>query len=134
MDASKYRYNIVKEDEVMEDESYDEVIENGAPKVKKWCLWDEEEEETMKQMEMLEAEARQVFDPVRLTFNYGKKKATDLKENKSVKLPSHSDPHTESWIELIKNKIMEVFGNHRGKFCNKRGQQKANLNKCKRKV
>ena len=87
----------------------------------------------MEQMELLEAEARQVFDPVGLTFNHGKKKATDLQENKSVKLPSPSTPHTESSIEILKNKIMEVFKKYKSVNCNKNGQQKSNLSKSEKK-
>ena len=85
-------------------------------------------------MELLEAEARQVFDPIGMTFNYGKKKATDLQENKSVKLPSPSDPHVESSIEIIKNKVMEVFRDYKNKYCNKNGQQKSKLSKSEKQV
>ena len=129
MGAAKYRYNIIKEDEVMYEEDYgDGVIDdNDAPKDKKRRLLDKEEEEMMEQMEMLEAEERQVFDPVSLTFDYSKKKATDLKENKSVKLPSPNTPHTESSIEILKNKMMEAFRDYRDKNCNKKGEQKTNL-------
>ena len=113
----------------MYEEDYgDGVIDdNDAPKDKKRRLLDKEEEEMMEQMEMLEAEERQVFDPVSLTFDYSKKKATDLKENKSVKLPSPNTPHTESSIEILKNKVMEVFRDYRDKNCNKKGEQKTNL-------
>ena len=94
--------------------------------MKKRHLLDDNEEELMEKMEVLEAEARQVFDSVDLTFNYGMKKSTDMKENKSVKLPRPSDPHTESSIEMIKNKVMEVFRKYRSDNCNKNGQQKSN--------
>ena len=57
----------------------------------------------------------------------------DLQENKSVKLPSPSTPHTESSIEILKNKIMEVFKKYKSVNCNNNGQQKSNLSKSEKK-
>ena len=37
--------------------------------------------------EIIEAKSRQYYDPEEKVFNYGKKRATDLKENSRVTLP-----------------------------------------------
>ena len=40
-----------------------------------------DEEQTMEEMELLDAEGRQVFDVITSTFDYSKKRSTDLKDN-----------------------------------------------------
>ena len=95
MGLAKYRYNIVKEDEIM-DEVMEEEDEDSAPK--KWRRLNKEEEDLMEQIELIEAESRKIFDCKSSTLDYSKKRATDLKENSEVNLPHPTDPSTESSI------------------------------------
>ena len=106
MSGAKFRYNAIKEDEIMM--LHDGVDIDDAPKLKRRRL-DTEEEEELERMEYLEAEARKVFDVNGKVFDYGKKKSTDLTENKEVTLPKPMDNHTECRYEVIKNKVMKSF-------------------------
>ena len=132
MGLAKYRYQIVKEDEVME-EIDDEVIaddndENNRKKKKRRRL-EKEEEELLEKIELIEAEGRQVYDTATKTFDYSKKRTTDLKENSEVKLPLPCDPMTESAINVVKKKIMDVFRHYKKKECDNEGRQETNLSK-----
>ena len=51
----------------------------------------EEEDEVIK-----EAKDRQIFDPVKKSFNYSKRRTTDLKENNKVKLPDEVENSLEN--------------------------------------
>ena len=50
--------------------------------------------------EIIEAKSRQFFDPEEKIFNYGKKRATDLKENSRVTLPKPCSTEDEAGIEI----------------------------------
>ena len=78
-------------------------------------------------MEYLEAEAREVFDVNGKVFDYGKKKSTDLTDNKEVTLPKPMDNHTECSLEVIKNKVMKAFRDYKTKNCDRKGNQRTNL-------
>ena len=80
--AAKYIYHIIKEDEVREDEVIeDDDEEDMKKKKKKRRRLNTDEEQTVVEMEFLDAEGRQLFDVITSTFDYSKKRSTDLKEN-----------------------------------------------------
>ena len=81
----------------------------------------------MQEMEILDAEGRQVYDVINKTFDYTKKRATDLRENADVKLPQPSDPATESSINVLKRRILEIFREYKKENCDENGNQKSNL-------
>ena len=127
MGLAKYRYQIIREDEIMDDLEDEVMEENKEIKVKKRRRLNEEEEKLMEEMEIIEAESRQIYDASTKTFDYTKKRSTDLKENSEVKLPQPSDTSTESSINVLKNRIMEVFRSYRAKECDSNGMQKTNM-------
>ena len=51
----------------------------------------------------------------------------DLKENAEVKLPQPCDASTESSINVLKNRILEVFRDYKKENCDQKGNQKGNL-------
>ena len=124
--AAKYRYHIIKEDEVIDDDVIDDDDDENVKKKKRRRL-NTEEEEMMKEIEVLDAEGRQVFDVITKTFDYSMKRSTDLNENAAVKLPQPSDPGTESSINVLKRRIMEVFRAYKMEKCDNKGKQKDNL-------
>ena len=125
---AKLRYQLMKEDdiidEVIEEESGEEDVER---KKKKRRRLNEEEEELLEKMEIIEAESRQVYDQASKTFDYTKKRTTDLKENAEVRLPQPCDASTESSINVLKNRILDVFRDFKKEKCDERGSQKQNL-------
>ena len=84
-------------------------------------LDDEEEieltEEEKEKYEEIEAKSRQFFDPEEQTFDYRKKRVTDLKENTRVTLPKPVEPSDEARIELRRGIYEEVFNKYIEKHC-----------------
>ena len=52
---------------------------------------------------------RQVYDPVTKTFDYSRKRTTDLPENGQVYLPKAVNAKVESEMSIIRNIILEEF-------------------------
>ena len=79
--------------------------------------------------EIVEAKSRQYFDLEEKVFNYGKKRATDLKENSRVTLPRPVSAEHEAGVEVRRKSIMNVIKNFKIEKCNKRNEQKPNLSR-----
>ena len=56
-----------------------------------------------------EAKQRQFYDPLEKTFDYAKKRVTDLKECSDVFLPMPKDERAECEMEIIRNIMQEEF-------------------------
>ena len=131
MGMAKVRYQHHKEDMVRKIDELDET-ENSENVVKRRKMLDAEEITELEDIEKIEAESRRVFDPINRSFNYGKKRATDLQENSKVTLPRPCDPHTESSIEMLKSSIMKSFVRYQSKYCSENGDQISNLSNAER--
>ena len=88
MSFAKARWTIAKEEE---EKLEDEGIED---------LGEEEDPEHEEQMEKLEAEGRQIYDPKRRVFDDRKHKATDLKECARITLPKPLCTEHEAGFEI----------------------------------
>ena len=55
-----------------------------------------EEEKLLEEIEIKEAEGKQVYDSNTKTFDYSKKRTTKLKDNSEVKLTQPNYPSSES--------------------------------------
>jgi len=69
-----------------------------------------EERNTEDEKEIIEnAKSRQILDPLSYKFNYSKRCATDLQENKSVTLPKGVDGKLESEMSMLRDIMMREF-------------------------
>ena len=90
----------------------------------------EEEDQASKELqEEIEAKSRQYYDPEKKLFNYGRKRATDLKENSRVTLPRPVSAENEAGIEIRRKSFRRVVANFRKEECNHKMEQKPNLTK-----
>ena len=96
------RLNKKRRDEEIEETNYGIRRERKRMKIEERIK--EEEDEIME-----DAKSRQIFDPITLKFNYSKKRATDLKENKSVSLPKGVDEKLESELSILKEMMLKEF-------------------------
>ena len=81
----------------------------------------------MEEREIKEAEARAPFDKVRNTFNFAKRRATDLKNNSRVYFPRKAKSiEVESVFQTIRVELMAIFKDYVSKNCGKGGSQKPN--------
>ena len=79
---------------------------------------------------MVEASRRQPYDRVGNTFSFGKKRATDLKENSRVYFPKKAlGFEVEAVLETLRVELLGMFRNYVSKNCSKGGRQKDNLTK-----
>ena len=60
-----------------------------------------------------EAKCRQVFDPIGRTFDFRKKRATDLKENSRVTLPKCLPIEDEACIETRRKTYLGEFNDYK---------------------
>ena len=89
---------------------------------------EEEVNESLEErMEEEEAKSRQVFDPIERTFDYRKKRATDLKENCRVTLPKCLPTTEEACMETRRKAYLTRFNTHKEANCNQWGDQATNL-------
>ena len=79
---AKLRFTLLKEEEECLDSDDDEDDLKMTPEDNP-----EDDQRLEELQEIIEAKSRQYFDPEEKVFNYGKKRATDLKENSRVTLP-----------------------------------------------
>ena len=85
-------------------------------------LPDEEREEVEEHEEMKEASRRLVYHPEEKKWNFGRKRATDLKGNTMVVLPGRSKNFQfEANLEMLRAELKGCFKDYVGKNCNKRG-------------
>ena len=85
--------------------------------------------EEKRESEKLDSEGRMIFDPKSRTFDYRKRRVTDLKECARVTLPKPLTPEEESKIEVRKRTQKEIYEKYRTKNTNHKGEQKSNLTK-----
>ena len=95
-------------------------------------LFDDEElkqieDEQNEELELEEAKTRQVFCADTLSFDYSKRRATDLKSNSRVIFPSKTSFEVESKLELVRTELLAAFKSYSQQNCKKKGQQTSNL-------
>ena len=115
--CAKLRYQIGRENEEKVVDASGNLIEEDIS---------EEEEEKLIE---IEAKSRQIFDPLTKSFDYRKKKVTDMKENARVTLPRPLGPLDEASIEIRREVQLKIMREHREKFCTEKGAQPSNLSK-----
>ena len=116
---TKYRWTMMKENKESDDI---QTTEEEKPT-----------EEEQKLIEKIEAESRQVFNPIEMNFDLRKKRVTDLRENSRVILPKPLPINQEALISLRREKYNTVFRDFRRETCNSRGEQRLNLTFSQRK-
>ena len=79
--------------------------ENGF-EAKRWSEL-EDSEKMIKAEE--DAAMRQIFDPVKRTLNFSRKRVTDSRHNNFSKLPSELPPELETYIDLWRSRFRGVF-------------------------
>jgi hypothetical protein len=87
----------------------------------------ERDEDLEEKMEAEEAKSRQVFDPIEKTFDYRKKRVTDLTENSRVTLPKPLPISEEAGMETRRKAHMAKFNTYKEENCNQWGDQDTNL-------
>ena len=85
---TKYRWTMMKENKCEENDA------NNTGEEEKPT------EEEQKVIEKIEAESRQVFNPIEMNFDLRKKRVTDLRENSRVILPKPLPINQEALISL----------------------------------
>ena len=119
LSMAKVRMQIHKENRIRDIENNDLDGEDKIDKKhKKLKALNDEEAKDLEELDKLEAEARQIYDPISKTFDHANKRCTDMPENKRVFLPKPCDNFTESSIELLKNRIMKTFKSYKEQKCN----------------
>ena len=79
---------------------------------------------------MEEAKARMVFDEEGMSFNFARKRVTDIKGNSRVILPKKAkDFELEAKLEMLRTEYMGIFRQYLRENCGKYGKQKSNLTK-----
>ena len=68
-----------------------------------------------------------MFDPIVKTFDYRKKRATDLKENSCVTLPKPLPTPEEAGMETRRKVHMAKFNTYNEENCNQWGDQETNM-------
>ena len=96
-----------------------------------------EEEETITEEEQerfdtIEAESRQIFDPINKTLDMRKRRVTDLKENSRVTLPKPLPASDEAKINVRREKYESVFNTYAEEHCSEDGAQRSNLSQAQR--
>ena len=93
---------------------------------------DEEEveitEEEQDKLDEMEAQCRQIFNPVDKVYDDRKRRVTDLKECSRVTLPKPLKENDEALIEIRRGVTRKIFEEYRDANC-KKDQQKSNLTK-----
>ena len=88
---------------------------------------EEEDEDFEEDMEKLDAQSRQIYDPKTRTFNGGKRRATDLKECARITLHKPVETKHEAMIETRRNMTEKTYNEYRSEECNKKGEVRGNL-------
>ena len=86
-----------------------------------------EDEKEREDMELEEAESREVYDSVDKTFNMRKQRVTDLKHNAYVIFPKPQPLEYEALLEIRRQKLAEVFKKYVTENCDEKGRQLSNL-------
>ena len=123
----KYRWEL-KKNEREEDEIKrfgEDIMENIN------CIFDEEELEQHDEDKLMEeAKARMVFDEEGMSFNFARKRVTDIKGNSRVILPKKAKNfELKAKLEMLRTECMGIFRQYLRENCGKYGKQKSNLTK-----
>ena len=84
--------------------------------------------EEQERLDELEAECRQIFNPVEKVFDDRKRRVTDLRECSRVTLPKPLKEKDEALVEIRREVIGNIFEGFRDANC-KKDMQKSNLEK-----
>ena len=82
-----------------------------------------------KEMKRLDALARSIFIEEELTFDYSKRKATDMKQNTAVYLPGALGLEEEAGLEVLRQEWREAYRGFIREKCNNKREQESNLTK-----
>ena len=89
---------------------------------------DEIDSEKQEEQDILEAETRNIFDQKTKTFNFSKRRATDLKGNSRVYFPRKPRSlEEESKFETLRVELRGTFKNYVNENCKEGGKQSSNL-------
>ena len=88
-----------------------------------------EDEKEREELELEDAESREVYDSITKTYNAQKQRVTDLEQNAFVILPKSQPVDYEALLEIRRQKYYETFVEYRKKHCDENGKQKSNLTK-----
>ena len=108
---AKLRYEVARINKRIKEEEIEET-NYGISRSRKRMKLEESSKEDEREI-MQDAKSRQIFDPLTFKFNYTKKCATDLKENKSVTLPKGVDDRIESEMTILKELLMKEFKSYK---------------------
>ena len=108
---AKIRYEITRINKKIRDNEEEET-NYGLRRERKRMRIEERDEEDEREI-MEHAKSRQIFDPLTYRFNYTKKCATDLQENKSVTLPKGVEERLESEMSMLKELMMREFNRYK---------------------
>ena len=93
-------------------------------------LQNQAEENRIKQeIKKVEAMARSVFMEEEMTFDYSKKRATDMKQNTHVHLPGALGLESEAGLEVLRQEWRECYRKFTQEKCNQKKEQESNLTK-----
>ena len=93
-------------------------------------LTEEEKEDVEEYEEEQEARRRMVYHADDRTWNYSRKRVTDIKGNSMVVLPGKCRKfQEEANLEMLRAELKHCFKEFRGKNCNNKGEQESNLTK-----
>ena len=119
----------IKWELMSQDEKDGEIISESDKNIMS-ILSDDEREEVEEWEEFQEASRRMVFQKEGGKFNYGRKRATDLKGNTMVVLPGQRKKfQDEANLEMLRAEFKGCFKEYVRKHCNDRGEQESNLTK-----
>ena len=85
-------------------------------------------EEERERLDELDAQCRQIFDPVGKVYDDRKRRVMDLAECSRVTLPKPLQERDEALIEIRRGMIDKIFGEYRDENC-KKDAQPSNLSK-----
>ena len=93
-------------------------------------LTEEEKTDVEEWEEEVEAKRRIIYDPEDKSWNYGRKRVTDMKGNTMVILPGRrKNFQDEANLEMLRAELKGCFREYLEKNCNDKGEQESNLNK-----
>ena len=111
-----------------EEEEKEKIVKDSGDVAIMAILPEEERNEVEEFEEMKEASRRLVYNPEDRKWNYGRKRATDIKGNTMVILPGRSKNFQfEANLEMLRAELKGCFQNYVRKNCNEKGEQESNL-------
>ena len=101
-------------------------IEYEGFRNKKIKIEEDTNKETEEKNKIEDAKERQVYNPIEKTFDFSKRRVTDIKENSKVYLPKPVNAKIEGEMEMIRNILMKEFRTYKEEIDekNKREREK----------